>query len=398
MKTFSKLLLIVCLSVISLLLTKQTFAFNPAFKTGTTVTILADEVIDQSFIILSGDIVEVYGTVTGDLYVFGGQVLISGTVQGDLIAAGGMINITGTVNQDARLAGGQLDIDGLINGNLTMLGGNLELGPNSNISGGMLAAGGNLLVLGFLGHDTLVGVGNAVFSNQINGDLQAYTGNLRLTPSASISGNLTIPIEAETEISPEAFISGSTLTVNLPGDPKQINSEQTQQKIRELFIGIGIFLSFISFFSSLIVGLLLIKLMPNFIKLTTTTLILHPLKNLVIGFLTLLLTPAIFVVFLLSIFGIPLLGIFTMWLLLMIYFSKIIIANWLGMKAFKLFGNPTPSNKYLVFTVGLFALFILKSIPIIGWLFSFIFLILGLGTLLMSKKTFYSQLKKHNLN
>jgi hypothetical protein len=50
-----------------------------------------------------GPLVEMSGTVDGDVYAAGGQVLIDGRVNGHVLVAGGRVMLSGVVTQNVRV-------------------------------------------------------------------------------------------------------------------------------------------------------------------------------------------------------------------------------------------------------------------------------------------------------
>src|SRR5579884_3666105 len=73
------------------------------------VTLPADEVVNEDYFAW-GYVVEILGTVHGDVYAAEGEIRMAGTVDGDLLAAGGKVRMEGKVSQNARIAGGEVKI------------------------------------------------------------------------------------------------------------------------------------------------------------------------------------------------------------------------------------------------------------------------------------------------
>ena len=134
-----KLLLIGGLVLLAALLAVPTaLAFEG--REGDTVTIEADEVIEDDLYIAAGEFT-LDGTVKGDLFVVGGILEINGTIEGDLVAAGQSIAINGTVEDDARIAGYALTIDGDVADDMIAAGFSVEHEPEATAGGDLLSVG-----------------------------------------------------------------------------------------------------------------------------------------------------------------------------------------------------------------------------------------------------------------
>lgn len=79
------------------------------FRSGDTITIAKNAVIDDDQII-TGQNVIVDGIITGDLVVTGGTIVVNGTVNGSLLAAGQSLTINGRVGGTLYGAGASLHL------------------------------------------------------------------------------------------------------------------------------------------------------------------------------------------------------------------------------------------------------------------------------------------------
>lgn len=360
------------------------------------VSIPAGEVINKDFYTTAGDVVEISGTVNGDVLAAGGQILIDGTVNGDLLATGGSIVLSGNVSQDARLAGGQISVSGTVGRNLTVAGGNVELANNSSVEGGILAAGGNISLLSPVGGDVLAAAGNLVIANQIAGDLEAYVGQLRLTSKAKIDGDLTYTEDTAASIDREATVSGSTRVKAVPVAIE--DAEQVQKPIRQftqMLVRVRLAAHFFSFLAALLIGLIMLKLFPNYMKSTNQRIITKPWASLGLGFVTLVITPILAFTLVFTIIAMPI-GLILMALyLIYLYLSKIYVSYWLGLAIKKQFG--WKSNDYWSFIIGLAAFYTATIMPVLGGFIGFLALILGLGASIISDRDFYLNAYKKQL-
>lgn len=352
-------------------------------------TVPAGEVIDNDYFGF-GDVVEISGTVNGDVYAFGGQVLVDGKVNGDLITGAGTLSISGDVTQDVRAGGGQITISGNIGRNVTVGGGNIEFTKDAKVAGSVLAGGGNISLAAPVGGNVKIGAGNLTISNKINGDVEAGVGQIRVTSKAQVAGDLTYWSDQTASIDENAKIAGEVTKKKPPAA-----ASPSPEKIFGVFTGFNLFLKIISLLSTLIVGLLLIKLFPRFSQGTISTLQKRPWASLGIGLAALVLTPIIFVILLVTILGIPLALILLALYLIALYLVRIFVMFWAGRFIADKTGVKMGDAWALV--LGLVVYSIVTLVPIIGGLVTLFVILFGLGAVFLTKKEAYSAARKKEI-
>jgi hypothetical protein len=131
-------------------------------------------------------------------------------------------------------------------------------------------------------------------------------------------------------------------------------------------------------------GLALTLLLPEHVMLVRTTATNRKGRSLVIGLLTILITPAVLVVLIALILPIPLaiivaLGLITAWALGMV------AIGWLIGEQIMRAIAPHRNTRTLQIVVGLTALTLVGALPYIGWLVNIVAGLLGLGAVLLSR-------------
>ena len=352
-------------------------------KTGKIVVLPKNEVVESDYF-AAGSSATISGTVKGDAYIVAGTIDFEGTIDGDLIAAGGVINVRGTVTDDLRLCGGQVIISGDIKGNLTVAGGSVTLTDSANINGSLITAGGNVNIFGPIGDNAIIGAGNLTIGNRIGGNVNAGAGEIKLTSNALIAGDLNYYSRAKAQIQEGAEVKGEV--------SHKIPHEVSPGRV----LGAGfIFYLIFEVISALIVGLLLLKIYPNFVDRVVDIIQVKSLNSLGIGFLGIIVIPVIFLILILTIIGIPLGIIIILPYFIYLYLSKVFVSLFIGRRLLKLFGTSLRSGWALL--IGLVIFVIVTSIPFIGGIIYLIFLILGFGALLIFYKQTYSKLRSENV-
>jgi hypothetical protein len=340
-----------------------------------------NEILDKDYF-AAGDSVILSGTVNGDVYLAGGGVVVEGLVNGDLFVAGGTVTIRGRVTHDARIGGGQIIVSGEIDGSLSVGGGSVSLTDSAKIGGSLLAGAGSLFVFAPVGKSATIGAGQVTLGNTIGGDIVAGISQITLTPNAKVVGNLVYWSKSNAQIQPGAQVLGK-ITHNLP-----------HAEFKPAKIGILLPFAIANIISSLIIGLLMLKFLPVYTQRTANAIIEQPWASLGVGFLTLVLFPAIFIILLVMVVGIPLAVILLFTFLIIAYMTKIFVSLVIGQKIFKFIGKQTKSGWELL--AGLIVYGVITLIPIIGWIAVVLVFLFGLGAVILEKKDFYRQLRCEN--
>ena len=382
---FKKLIAVLISLLIFPLFVSGVYAVNN-FQRNEVVLLAKDDVVEGDYF-AAGERLTIAGTVNGDAYVAGGNVIVEGDINGDLIAAGGTVNVRGKVAQDVRVAGGQVTVSGDVQGNVTLVGGSLEITDSAGINGSLVSAGGNLSVFGPIGKGAAIGAGAATIGNLINGDITAGVGELTLTPSAKVSGDLNYWSDADAQIQQGAEISGKT-THNFP-------QKKEREEPRKALGGVFAFFKIASFLAALLIGLIFIKLAPQFTKSTADALLTKPAASLGIGLLAVILTPILILIAAITVVGIPIALILFFLFLITLYLSKIFVSVAIGRKIVEVTNQKT--GDYSVFILGLLVYTLVILIPVIGVIVSILALLAGVGAIVMTKKDLYKQLKTKKL-
>lgn len=385
------------LSIILTFLLLLTFTSSVAAQTaihGSSVVLPKGQIVNETYF-AGGESVTISGQINGDAYIAGGTLYVDGVINGDLLFAGGTANINGTVTGDIRGAGGQINVSGTVGGNVTLAGGSVNIAQNAVIEKGLVGAGGQVNITAPLGKGAVVAGGQVTLSNRINGNVLAATENLVLTPNATISGNLNYYSEKVATIGQGASVAG---TIAYHKQDMKRYKPQVKEQVKEVQKQSGSFGMILTLYSaivSFILGSLFIKIAPRFMEKTTERIDRHMFSTMGIGLLILMFTPFLAVILLATIVGIPLgLIVFALYGI-SLYVSGIFVALYTGKKIFAWL--KMKQGSYIQLLTGLFILMILTNIPLLGWLIKFIVVILGMGALLITKKTFYSSLKAEDM-
>ena len=308
-------------------------------------------------------------TINDDLYVFGGNVRIDGTVNGELIVAGGQVMITGKTTGDLFVGGGQVDIEGEVGNNLRVGGGNVTL--RGKVGHDLLVGGGNVEIAkdAEVKNDVIAGSGQLTVAGT-TGRVRAFVNTLTIANTAKINGDLVYTSENDAQIENGAKISGNTTHKLPPSKPKGMAAFFVASKI-------------ISLLATILVALLFLFIFPNKSKEVAKNWREKFGMNLLWGFLFLVAVPVAAVLALVTTIGFPLaIGAVLLYVILL-YLAKIAGIIAFGTWVQNLNKKEKEDKPSWIFVV-LAAIFysILKLIPFVGWLGTFLIFLAGLGALI----------------
>jgi cytoskeletal protein CcmA (bactofilin family) len=337
-----------------------------------------------------GPHVEISGTVHGDVYAAGGEVLVDGVVDGDLIVAGGEVRVSGEVTQDVRIAGGTVTLNGKLHRNATIAGGDVHLTDSSHLKGSAVIGAGNLLLGGSIDGDVRIGAGNVTLSKAIGGDLAVAAPAIRLTSRASVGKNVRYWSENEPSID-----EGATVLGTVTGHPIPEVFKGKEKEVRRGVVGMKILAGLVSVASTLVLGLLLLRIYPVFTERAVSTIQERPWITLGVGGAVLVGTPLVAFLCMASVLGVPIGLMLGAMYFVTLYLGRVFVLLWLGQRLLRLVSVSSSATR--AFVTGLIAYFILSLVPLVGGLITVVTIVTGLGAILITKKELVMRLREQQL-
>lgn len=331
-------------------------------------------------------------TISDNLYAFGGNVNVAGRVSGDLITAGGSLMLSGPISGDLAAAGGSLVINSPVAGDVRAAGGSLAFG--SEVKGDFLVAGGTISVnesANLLG-DVRIGGGQIVFNGKAKKGARLYGGAVQI--NGVITGDVTVYADEQFTLGPAAIINGNLTykakkEVVVPATSR-VSGKVTYEPLKREIYRDGVVKWAARGF---VVWVLLKILMLSAAALVlwwlfrkrSAELVEHGVKNfgadLVRGFVILVVVPVAIFVLAVTVVGLPLAMIMGLF-----YGGFLAVAKVLGYAIFGavLYGYVFKkgfSVRWHSLIVGVVIMQLIKAVPVLGWAFSFVFLLVAFGAL-----------------
>ncbi|QQS23254.1 hypothetical protein IPM19_01665 [bacterium] len=358
--------------VAPLALTANAAEFISASDDSGNVTLSQGDTHHNAYV--AGASVFVNSAVTGDLYAAGGTITVENTIEQDAVVAGGTVILNSSVGGDVRVAGGTLTINGPVAGDLIVAGGVVTVTEKATVGGDLIVAGGQITLDGSVAGKAMIN-GGAVIVNS------AITGPLRVTASESLM------FGAKANVAQKISHKGiKEATVNEAATVGEI--EFTQMKSHNNKAGAAIAAIFtigfvVKLLAAILAGLLLMKLLPLSSRRAVAKISDNPWANLGIGVLVLFVGPVAVIFTLITFVGMYLAIIaFLVWLLALVLASLssgVFVGSWIVQKLTK---KTEMAFDWQALAIGVVALAVIKFIPIIGWLFVFVVLLMAFGAMM----------------
>lgn len=338
-----------------------------------TSSIAADRVVEGVAYVV-GDNVDVQGIVKGDLFCAGKNVIINGVVEGDVLCAGQNVTIAGEVKGDVRIAAVSLNTRGVIEGSMTLLGSATNIETGTKIGRDLTVAGGDAEIYGEVGRDLSI-VGRTVsLRGKVGRDFKGTVENFNISSEASFAGNFSYAKNADITI-PEGVVAGEVMRTPLE-EGRVGGGWETN------FLPAAAFVTVLMF---TVATVFIALVAPRYVRRVTRMSSVKAFGwSLLVGIVTMVVTPMAIIMLLISFGGILAAFILGTAFLLALLAAGSLVAYRVG--SFMLVRN---RNVILRALVGALALGALGAIPFVGGFIVFISVATGLGMIVLGMKPEY---------
>ena len=295
------------------------------------------------------------GVITRDLTLFARRYILTGEVSGNINSFSQYATIRGTVGNSVRLFAQTATIDGSVGNNLIIFASDVELSRGSTVANDVTIMGGEASIHGEIGHNLTVKAGQVSISGKIGGSLDIKADKISIVAPAEILGNITYQSKKEIQID-----SGVVVTGTIDRKPIKASEEGDGQGINWPF-------RFVLFLCALITGLILIAAFRRFTKESAVQVVQKPLISLGIGFVSFCMAPFAVIILAVTVVGIPSAIILLFAFTVFFYVAKVYVAIALGRLGIRLFRKDAEPRQGWSLLLGLFVLFLIFAIPMIGW-------------------------------
>ncbi|MEK7462421.1 MAG: hypothetical protein AAB618_02500 [Patescibacteria group bacterium] len=358
-KTFTLLAILVVLAP------SAAFA-SSVVRTGETISIEKDQKIEGDFYAASS-VLSISGEVAEDLISVAGRNTLNGTVGKDAFMLGASVDVHGAVGEDLRIIAGDVIIAEPVTGDVFIIADTVKILSTASIGGDLVVYGGTVEVSGSVGGNVLgnyqslrldapVAKGVDVTAEQfVLGERAEVTENVRYVSLAQLTRAQSAKVGGEVTRSDNVTDSeGKTL-------PRHI-----------MIVGLVLLFSVLAWF--LVARSLMVKMVERALV--------RGVRPVLLGFITLIAAPVVFVVLTVSIIG-TVVGITGI-----LFYLALMIVTLVGMSATlgTLLSSLVLKTKEFSTTpysliAGVAGIIVLVFIPILGPILLFVLFLITLGAL-----------------
>ncbi len=326
------------------------------------VFLAADQTVNQNYY-AAGEKIEIYGTINGDLFLAASEVVIdSANINGDIFVVSEKLVVKNKINGSIRaVVAKEFELNAEVVKNVFVLGSSLKVAETAQIAQHLTFWGSNLEFNGKVGQNLEGGMENLSVNGQVGANVDVYLSprdeaNLQLTDKALVSGSVFYRALTTAQVAENAQILGA------------LNFEKWTQKFPEKNIFDHLWSAVVTFFSMLVVGMVLFYLWPGFFSHNFATLRKQSWKTLLFGFLFLFLTPFVALLLMFTVIGLPVgLMILAAWVVFL-YLAAILSAWLLGKFIKNKFLAKYPWSKMHILAFGIVVYLLIGTVPFLGWL------------------------------
>ena len=352
-----------------------------------TITIKADETLDDTLVAHAQKVV-VDGTITGNLIAFGRNIEVNGTVKGDVFAFASGVNIRGRVDGNAFVFTQGFNLTGIVGQSVYSFSEGANAAREAHVSGDWVGFGESVNLDGTVDRD-LIAFGKSInVAGTVSRNVRMYTQEANVAGSAKVGGDVTVRTDKQENVNvdPAASIGGKVET--------KIEEEKGRRGISAPFY-IQITLGLAIVFG---LGMLLHKYFP-FLFTGRLDIGADVGRAAGLGFLGTVATPAAAIVLCVILIGIGAMAgaflvatlvpaiVLLLWMLAL-YLAKIFVGVPVGQLILR---RPPgqPERVAAPLLIGLIIVYIVTNLPYIGWAFTFVVWVLGVGLATLAAWRYY---------
>lgn len=328
-------------------------------------------------LVLAGGRVSPGKPVPENFVGFGGRVVIDQPIGSNAFAAGGTVDLRSPIAGKAFLAGGTVNVEAPVAENLKAAAGEIRISKASVIGGGARLMAGDITVDGTINGDLRAEGERVTINGEVRGDVRALADTVELGPAAKIDGRLSYV--SVLKRADGATVAGAVQRL----DESALTRAEVRQGIAAgASTGARVFGTIVSYLALLACGAIFLAAAPIFSVEAPDRLKSSPGRSIGVGLATIVGTPILAVLFMITLIGIPvgimLIALYPFALLLGFLVGALFVAS-LVPQLLKRPPPPTVAAAIGHFAIALAVVMLVSKVPSIGGLFLVAVLVLGVG-------------------
>ncbi|RJQ26564.1 MAG: hypothetical protein C4589_09560 [Peptococcaceae bacterium] len=334
------------------------------YRGGEAISVTSEEKI-KGPLFIAGKVVEINGDVDGDVFAAGEQVNLKGSVSGDVFAAAQEINITGQISGDARLAARAVYFSGKTGSSMSIAAQSVNFLEQSSLGKDLMLAAERAFLFGTIGRQLLGTMDTAVISGSVGDDVNLSGVNtLEIKDTARLKGNLIYTSPVRGQVAPGAVVNGQEFWT-------QKTVAAPEKKKPDYVFPFLLFIGGLALWGA---GYLLHRDTWDFLGQAVTE---KTGLTMLTGLLILIAAPVAGILLMITVIGLPVGFLLLAGYAIILYLSKIIVADSLGKAAGRRFGWQV--HPFWPFLLAFVLIALLVRVPYIGFIFTLAVFCAGLG-------------------
>jgi len=297
---------------------------------------------------------------TGEINIIGSNINVKSNIQNDFNVIGSEVIINGKLSEDLRSISTIFVLNNETFGDNIILGSDITIGNKSIINKDLIAMGSVVKINGIVMGDAKITASKIIINGEIYGNAKLNSQEVVFGDNGIIKGNVEIRDKVKID------------TIKINGTISNI-----VDKYKDNYVLIKILRFFGIIFLAILIFFIFNKLLVNSEKIVFN----NVLKSFLWGVLGYILIPILFIIFLITIIGIPIAIFLIAFYVIMILSAFIIVPYKLGNTIFDYFNKKT--NTIISLIVGVIVFCIIVNLPYIGSLFYTFFMVVGAGAFLI---------------
>lgn len=316
------------------------------------------------------------GDVAGDIFYWGQSGTVTGRILHNAFLGAQAISLDqGTIGGDLFVFAATTQIDGEVEGDLYAFTSDLRIGRDAVVHGNVMAYAGTVRIEGTVFGHLLGAGGRTVISGDV-GPVNIESGNLTVTATGRVRGDLQYESNNEAEVADGARIAG-TVRWNRKKDKGDEEEEEDDDAG-----GISmwrVLWKLWGYAGNLLVGVVLLLVGGRVTRQPSLSLDERPASGLGFGFVVTVVSPVACLVAMVLLVSLPLgvLGLVVFGI--MLFLSRLVSALFLGTWILRRATGRVRPSEYGALALGLALLTLVAMIPYLGFLIRLAAVILGIG-------------------
>jgi cytoskeletal protein CcmA (bactofilin family) len=320
--------------------------------------------------------VTVDGTANNDLFIAAKTAQFSGVFEDDLwCITEENVSLSGTARDHVRLLSLKTaTVSGQVGNNLVLAASTAKITSEAEVTGDVLVTGENAILAGSIYGQTRIIASQVTLSGVFQGSVRIIADDIVIQPDTRIDGDLVYTSDQELFPGDRVQIAGNLVRSTFTEEPTKPVFEVWKDRL---------VWQFVLLMGALVAGSVWTSLFPSGTERALVALHLSIGRCALTGLVACCLIPLLILFSLFTLIGTPLGVLMLCGYIILLYLAKIVLALHIGGRLLRRRQTqPAPSRTLGTMALGLLVLYLLSSLPMIGFSITVLITVIGVGALI----------------